>query len=98
MCRYSSAGARGPCERASLAPARPGGGLRMMPLTGPAETRQGDGAPLKAEASVDSHGPRAAERRPTGDVSDRPVETHRGSGAPLEMEPNTRDPGLWAKD
>ena len=70
----------------------------MMPPTGPAETRQGDGAPLKAEASVDSHGPHAAERRPTGDVSDRSAETRRGSGAPLEMEPQTGDPGLWAKD
>ena len=55
-------------------------------------------APLKVEASVDSHGPRAAGRRPTGDVSDRPTETRRGSGAPLEIEPSTGDPGLWAED
>jgi len=70
----------------------------MMPPTGPAETRQGDGAPLKAEASVDSHGPRAAGRRPAGDVSDRPAENRRDSVAPLEMEASTGDPGLWAED
>ena len=70
----------------------------MMPPTGPAETCQGDGAPLKAKASVDSHGPHAAERRPTGDVSDRPAEDRRDSVAPLEMEASTGDPGLWAED
>jgi len=70
----------------------------MMPLTGPAKTRQGDGAPLKAEANVDSHGPRAAGRRPAGDVSDRPAENRRDSVAPLEMEVSIGDPGLWAED
>ena len=69
-----------------------------MPPTRPAETRQGDGAPLKAEASVDSHGPRAAGRRPAGDVSDRPAENRRDSVAPLEMEASTGDLGLWAED
>ena len=38
----------------------------MMPPTGPAETRQGDGAHVKAEASVDSHGSRAAEAETRG--------------------------------
>ena len=70
----------------------------MMSPTGPAETHQGDGAPLKTEASVESHGPRAAGRRLAGDVSDRPTDTRRGSGAPLEMETSAGDPGLWAKD
>ena len=70
----------------------------MMPPPGPAEVFQGDGAPLKAEASVENHGPRAAGRRLAGDVSDRPAETRRGSGAPLEMEPSTGDPCLWAED
>ena len=70
----------------------------MMSPTGPAETRQGDGAPLKAEASVENHGPRAAGRRLAGDISDRPAETRRGSSAPLEMEASAGDSGLWAED
>ena len=70
----------------------------MMSPPGPTETLQGDGAPLKAEASIENHGPRVAERRPAGDVSDRPAKTHRGSGAPLEMEASAGDPGLWAED
>ena len=70
----------------------------MMPPPGPAEILQGNGAPLKAEASGENHGPRAAGRRPAGDVSDRPAETRRGSGAPLEMEASAGDPGLWAED
>ena len=39
-----------------MAPARPGGDLRMMSPTGPAETRRGNGAPLKMEASVGNPG------------------------------------------
>ena len=70
----------------------------MMSPTGPAETRQGDGAPPKTEASVGNHGPRAAGRRLAGDVSDRSAETRQGSGAPLEMEASAGDPGLWAED
>ena len=42
-----------------------------MSPTGPVETRQGDGAPLKTEASVENHGPHAAGRRLEDDVSDR---------------------------
>ena len=70
----------------------------MMSPPGPAETRQGDGVSLKTEASVESHGPHAAGRRPAREVSDRPAETRRGSGAPLEMEASAGDPGLSAKD
>ena len=81
-----------------MAPARPGGDLRMMSPPGPAETLQGDGAPLKAEASGENHGPRAAGRRPAGNVSDRPAETRRGCGAPREMKASAGDPGLWAED
>ena len=69
----------------------------MMSPPGPAETFQGDGAPRKAEASVENDGPRAAGRRLAGDVSDRPAETRRGCGAPLEMEASAGDPGLWAE-
>ena len=69
----------------------------MMSPPGPAETLQGDGAPLKAKASVENHGPRAARQRPAGDVFDRPAETRRGSGALLEMEASAGDPGLWAE-
>ena len=39
-----------------MAPARPGGDLRMMSPTGPAKTREGNGAPLKTEASVRNPG------------------------------------------
>ena len=81
-----------------MALAWPGGDLREMPPTRPAETRQGDGALLKAEANVDSHGTRAAGRRPAGDVSDWPAENRRDSVAPLEMEASTGDPDLWAED
>ena len=70
----------------------------MMSPLGPVETLQGDGAPLKAEASVENHGPHAAGRRLAGDVSDRSAETRRGSGAPLEMEAGAGDPCLWAED
>ena len=70
----------------------------MMSPPGPAETFQGDGAPRKAEASIENHGPHAAGRRPVGDVSDRLAETRRGSGVPLEMEASIGDPGLWAED
>jgi hypothetical protein len=70
----------------------------MTPPPGPAEILQGNGAPLKAEASGENHGPRAAGRRPAGNVSDRPAETRRGWGAPLEMKASAGDPGLWAED
>ena len=66
-----------------MAPARPGGDLRMMSPTEPAETRQGDGAPLKTEASVENHGPHAAGRRLEDDVSDRTGgDPHRQQRAP----------------
>ena len=39
-----------------MAPVRLGGDLRMMSPTGPAETREGNGAPLKTEASVGNPG------------------------------------------
>ena len=81
-----------------MTPAWPDGDLRLTPPPGPAEVFQGDGAPLKAEASVENHGPRAARRRPAGDVSDRPAETRRGSGAPREMKASAGDLGLWAED
>ncbi|XP_066316626.1 uncharacterized protein [Miscanthus floridulus] len=70
----------------------------MTPPPGPAEVFQGDGAPLKAEASGENHGPRAAGQRPAGNASDRPAETRRGSGAPLETKAGAGDPGLWAED
>ena len=70
----------------------------MMSPPGPAETLQGDGAPLKAEASGENHGPRAAGWRPSGNVSDRPAETRQGSGAPWGMKAGAEEPGLWAED
>ena len=70
----------------------------MMPPPGPAKILQGNGAPLNTEASGQNHGPRAAGRRPAGNVSDRPTETRRGSGAPREMKASAGDPGLWAED
>ena len=39
-----------------MAPVQPGEGLRMMSPTGPAETREGNGTPLKTEASVGNPG------------------------------------------
>ena len=69
-----------------------------MPPPGPAKILQGNGAPLKAEASSENHGPRAAGRRPAGNVSDHPAETRRGSGVTREIKASAGDPGLWAKD
>ena len=80
-----------------MTPARPGGDLRMTPPPGPAEVFQGDGAPLKAEASGENHGPRAAGRRPASNVSDRPAETRRGSGTPLEMKAGVTEPTNYTK-
>ena len=70
----------------------------MMSPPGPAETLQGDGAPLKAEASGENHGPRAAGWSPASNASDRPAETRWGSGAPLETKAGAGDSGLWAED
>ena len=69
----------------------------MMSPPGPAETLQGDGAPLKAEASGENHGPRAAGRIPAENVSARPAETRQGSGAPRGMKAGAGEPGLWAE-
>ena len=66
MCRYLSAGARGPRERASMAPARLGGDLRMMSPTVPVETHVDSGAPLKTEASVGNPGLWAEDRGTVG--------------------------------
>ena len=49
-----------------MAPARPGGALRVMSPTGPAETRVGSGAPLKTEASVGNPGLWAEDRGTVG--------------------------------
>ena len=81
-----------------MTPAWPDGDLRLTPPPGPAEVFQGDGAPLKAEASGENHGPRAAGRRPAGNASDRLAETRRGSDAPLETKAGAGDQGLWAED
>ena len=70
----------------------------MTPPPGPAEVFPGDGAPLKAEDSGENRGPRAAGRRPAGNVSDCPAETRQGSDAPREMKASAGDPGLWAED
>ena len=49
-----------------MAPVRPGGDLRMMSPTGPAETRVGSSAPLKPEASVGNPGLWAEDRGTVG--------------------------------
>ena len=49
-----------------MAPARLGGDSRVMSLTGPAETRQGHGAPLKMETSVGDPGLWAEDRGMVG--------------------------------
>ena len=49
-----------------MAPARPGGDPRLTSPTGPAETRQGDGAPPKTEASIGNPGLWAEDRGTVG--------------------------------
>ena len=49
-----------------MAPARPGGDLRMMSPTGPAETRRGSGTPLEMEASTEDPGLWAEDRSVVG--------------------------------
>jgi len=49
-----------------MAPARPGGDSRVMSPTGPAETRRGNGTPLKMEASVGDPGLWAEDRGMVG--------------------------------
>ena len=49
-----------------MAPAWPGGDIRLMSPTGPAETRRGNSAPLKMEASVGNPGLWAEDRGTVG--------------------------------
>ena len=56
-----------------MAPARPGGDLRMMSPIGPVETHVGSGAPPKTEASVGNPGLWAEDR---GTVGQPLMESH----------------------
>ena len=78
-----------------MAPARPGGDPRLTFPTGPAETRQGDGAPPKMEASIRNPGLWAEDR---GTVGRRLMETRYLETAWQDCPANERPVAEYSKN